>query len=90
MKNIWSTSGRLFLLILLSFSSLVMLLILRFMLAGKLMQGYLLWNLILAIVPALISWAILKHTEYFEQNGWHGAVNIAGFFAWLIFYPNAP
>lgn len=90
MKNIWSTSGRLFLLILLAFSSLVMLLILRFMLAGKLLQGYLLWNLILAIVPALISWAVLKHTEYFEHKGWHSAVNIAGFFAWLIFYPNAP
>lgn len=90
MKNIWTASGRLLQLIVLAFASLVMLLIVRFILAGKLLQGYLLWNLALAVVPAIISWGVYKHSSHYENREWHRVINIAGFVAWLIFYPNAP
>ncbi len=89
MKNIWSAKNRL-LLVTLSFSSLAMLLILRSVLAGKFMQWYLLWNLVLAVFPAFISWGVLYNVDHRPNSGWNKALNIAGYFAWLLFYPNAP
>jgi uncharacterized membrane protein len=45
---------------------------------------FMLWNLYLAAVPAVLAWALFRKPERFGF-GW-----CAGFVAWLLFLPNAP
>ena len=48
---------------------------------------YILWNIILAFVPFLLSFYLLK---YRKDGGKKLFIYIIGLFLWLLFFPNAP
>lgn len=61
--------------------------VLRIIIWGKYSFVYILWNLFLAFVPVLISFAMLK---FHEKKSLKTIIFIPGFLLWLLFIPNAP
>ncbi len=88
-RKLYGTS-RLGLVIILSFASLAFLVVLRYLVAGRFSQGYLVWNLALAAVPVLIAAAGAKRQFAASSRRRSVAWGVGGFVAWLAFYPNAP
>jgi uncharacterized membrane protein len=76
--------------ILLAFSSLIALVALRYAIAGRFSQGFLIWNLVLAAVP--VGCAALGTAMAARAASRKRAVAwvVGSFIAWLAFYPNAP
>ncbi|TFG84174.1 MAG: DUF1361 domain-containing protein [Spirochaetales bacterium] len=74
----------------LAFGSLSLLVALRYLVSGRFSQGFLLWNLLLAAVP--VGWATLGARMVARNAQRSKAVTwgVLCFFAWLLFYPNAP
>lgn len=48
---------------------------------------YIIWNIILALVPFYISFYLLK---YFKNEGKSKAIYVLGMLFWILFFPNAP
>jgi len=76
----------------LGFLSCLLFVVVRFGLTGHFMQGYLIWNLFLAIIPAGIA---SLGNEYANRLAVIGkkpssSIVLGIFFVWLIFYPNSP
>ena len=74
---------------------LLFLVVLRYALTGRFSQGYLLWNLLLAAVPGFIgvlAAARVARIRVAEAPSRKAAAawGVAGFLAWMAFYPNAP
>lgn len=63
------------------------LLILRWLMVPSDYYFFLPYNLILAIIPLLIAWLIVRYSRK-EKKSW--LLLGAGLFVWLIFFPNAP
>lgn len=82
--------SRLALVILLSFASLAFLVAVRYLVAGRFSQGYLVWNLSLAVAPVLIAAFGSRRQAGASTRGKSVAWGLGSFFAWLAFYPNAP
>ena len=61
--------------------------ILRFVLFGKLTLIYILWNIILAFIPYIISSFLFVYSKEEKVNK---LLFISGFILWLLFIPNAP
>jgi uncharacterized membrane protein len=74
----------------LSFLACSLLVLVRFGLTGKFSQSYLMWNLILAVVPMAIAWkGSIVSARQRERDG-SKTLGVLAFIAWLVFYPNAP
>ena len=74
----------------LSFLACSLLVLVRFGLTGKFSQSYLMWNLILAVVPMAIAWkGSFVSARQRERDG-SKTLGVLAFIAWLVFYPNAP
>jgi len=82
--------ARVFLVIALSMISCLFLVLVRYGLTGRFSQGYLLWNLLLAVVPVIVAryGALVSASARTKRNS--RTVGLVAFFAWLVFYPNAP
>jgi len=78
------------LVIVLSFASLILLVLLRFLVAGRFSQGFLVWNLILAAVPVGCAQAGRVMAQRHEGTRAAALWTVGAFVAWLAFYPNAP
>ena len=65
----------------------VLLNILRIIIWGKLSFFYILWNVILAFIPFIISSYLLL---FFKEGKLNKLTFIVGIFLWIIFIPNAP
>ncbi len=65
----------------------VMLNILRVIIWGKFSFVYILWNILLAFIPFVISSLLLS---YLKRDNFKKIFFIIGIFFWLIFIPNAP
>ncbi len=74
----------------LSFSSLMAMVALRFAVAGRFSQGFLLWNLFLAAVPVALASAGIRLAARSATASAAKAWASGFFLAWLVFYPNAP
>ncbi len=61
--------------------------ILRVIIWGKLSFIYILWNILLAFIPFVISSYLLL---YFKEKKINKTILIFGLFLWLLFIPNAP
>lgn len=85
--------ARLVLVAVLSFLSCTLFVVVRFGLTGRFAQGYLIWNLFLAVIPVGIAWAGMEfglRRSPHESLRKHKALALGAFAAWLLFYPNAP
>lgn len=76
--------------VILSFASLLALVALRYAVAGRFSQGFLLWNLFLAAVPIAWAWLAGLGASRAPTRASRAASIWACFVAWLLFYPNAP
>lgn len=77
----------------LGFLSCTLFVAVRYTLTGRFMQGYLLWNLTLAVVPVALAWVGVEFGARRAEGSRRGlgrAAGLASFAAWLVFYPNAP
>lgn len=76
----------------LGFLSCMLFIIVRYSLTGHFMQGYLIWNLFLAFVPAGIAIACMEYSSKLQNKKQKPvkAPIIVFFLVWLLFYPNAP
>ncbi len=88
------TSGRpgarVLLVVALSMLSCLVLVLVRYGLTGRFSQSYLIWNLVLAAVPALIAryGTLLASRQTTPKRS--QVCTIGSFAVWLVFYPNAP
>lgn len=90
MRKFFAGHARLLLVVILSFLSLLFLVLLRYALARRFSQGYLLWNLVLAAVPVAIATGAHTLIERFSKRKTALIFGLSAFFLWLLFYPNAP
>ncbi|MBN2874945.1 MAG: DUF1361 domain-containing protein [Spirochaetales bacterium] len=78
----------------LSFLSCTLFVLVRFSLTHKFAQSYLVWNLLLAAVPVIVSWLAGGQARRLRGMGVSPLrQKLAGgcfFILWLVFYPNAP
>ncbi len=74
----------------LSFIACSLLVLVRYGLTGKFSQSYLIWNLLLAVVPMAIAWQGLSMSARQRERTGSKTLGIAAFILWLVFYPNAP
>jgi uncharacterized membrane protein len=65
----------------------VMLCILRIIIWGKFSFAYILWNILLAFIPFVISSLLLS---YSRRDKFNKILFSIGLFAWILFIPNAP
>lgn len=90
MRKLLVGHARLLLVIILSYLSLLFLVLLRYALARRFSQGYLLWNLFLAAVPLAIAAFGLTLIERRPGRRFRIGFGLCCFVFWVIFYPNAP
>jgi len=90
MRKLLAGHARLLLVILLSYLSLLFMVLLRYALARRFSQGYLLWNLFLAAIPVAIAAAGYTMADRKKPRSFTLSVGLCCFVLWVIFYPNAP
>ena len=61
--------------------------ILRFVIWGKISFFYILWNILLAFIPFIISSLLLI---FLKEKKYNRIIFFIGIFLWIIFIPNAP
>jgi len=85
-------AARLALVVGLGFLACTLFVAVRYSLTGRFMQGYLIWNLTLSVVPVAIAWLGVEFgARRTSPPAWLAhLVVLASFLAWLVFYPNAP
>lgn len=90
MRKIFVGHARLIAVVVLSFLSLLFMVLLRYTLAGRFAQSYLLWNLALAAVPVGIAAWGYQLVEKARTRRFALAACFGSFFLWMLFFPNAP
>lgn len=84
------TAYKLLVIVLLAFASLAFMVALRYIVSGKFRQGHLVWNLFLAALPIFIAYFGSELSSRVSSRKKQSFWGLLTFFAWLLFYPNAP